>query len=126
MKRLLFTVSALIIACCLIVSCTKKNEVELAGNTPPPPCDTVNMKYSTDVVAILTANCYSCHAGNNPSSGIHLDSYVALKLYAGNGTLKGVINHDPGYPAMPEGGAKLSDCDINKIQSWINNGMQNN
>jgi hypothetical protein len=28
--------------------------------------------------------------------------------------------------AMPKGGGKLSDCDINKIRSWLNKGMLNN
>jgi hypothetical protein len=27
---------------------------------------------------------------------------------------------------MPQGGSKLADCDITKIERWITNGMLNN
>jgi hypothetical protein len=136
MKKVFIVASAFAVACLLIVSCSKKNDTTLSnpgggnngggGSNPPPTCDTVNMKYAANVVPILSGNCYSCHSGSNPSSGIRLDSYANLKSYASSGTLTGVINHSPGYPAMPEGGGKLSDCDINTIQDWINNGIQNN
>ena len=109
----------------LIISCSKSSEDQLT--TPAPTaCDTVNMTYSTDVLPILQANCYSCHGNGNAEGGEQLDSYEAVKDAAEDGDLLGVITHAAGYPPMPDGGGKLSDCDINKIRDWINRGATNN
>jgi uncharacterized membrane protein len=110
----------------LVISCSKSSEDKLNGNTGST-CDTVNMKYTTDVVPILQANCYSCHGEGNTagSGGISLDSYDNLKEYADNGILAGNITHAAGYVAMPYGLPKLPDCEINTILDWINRGSQN-
>lgn len=119
-----YAASALIV---IAIGCSKRSEDSFT-TTPPPTseCDTVNMKYTADVVPILSANCYSCHGNGNASAGVTLDSYAGVKFVAESGDLIGTITHASGYPAMPQGGAKLSDCDINKIKSWIANGTQNN
>ncbi|WP_158559193.1 c-type cytochrome [Deminuibacter soli] len=132
MKRVLVTAG--VAACALawlVTGCAKTNETELknegnGGDTTIVTCDTVNSKYSTAVQPILQANCYSCHANGNVNGGVTLGSYANVKQQATNGNLIGVITHASGYPAMPEGAPKLSDCDINKIRSWIANGAQDN
>jgi hypothetical protein len=118
--------SAGIIMFC-IMACSKENEQNLSGQTNTA-CDTVNMKYTTDVLPILQVNCYSCHGNGNTggSGGIDLDGYANLQKWAANGYLKGDITHASGFVGMPYGQPQLSDCDINKIISWINNGYQNN
>ena len=96
---------------------------------PPPACDTAGTTYSQDVVAILSVNCYGCHStANSPSmgAGIVLDEYDELKHRVDDGDLVGVINHAPGYPQMPKNAAKLSDCDIDKIEAWVNAGAPEN
>ncbi|SFO59771.1 Cytochrome C oxidase, cbb3-type, subunit III [Chitinophaga sp. YR627] len=134
MKKVFFSLIAVAIACStIIVSCSKSNEQDITnppgnggggggGNT----CDTVNMKYATDVLPILQSSCYSCHGNGNVSGGVSLGSYASVKTQADNGNLVGVITHAAGYPAMPQGGAKLSDCNINKIKAWIARGALNN
>lgn len=118
----------------LAYACTKGGDSP-AGPPDPPPgdggnntCDTVKQQYMADVVPILNANCYRCHGAttNSGSFGIVLEGYANLKPYAESGTLIGVITHANGFTPMPEDGGKLSDCNINKIRSWIANGMQNN
>lgn len=108
----------------LIISCSKTSEDKLAP--PASTCDTVNMTYLNDVAPILQANCYSCHATGNTISGIPLDNYEAVKNMADNGFLIGTITHTAGYVPMPENLPKLSDCDINIIQDWVNRGASNN
>ncbi len=113
------------------IGCSKSNDTTLANGgavTPPPACDTVNMKYAANVIPILQASCYSCHgAGSNGGSGgIILDNYANLKKWADNGTLVGAITHAAGFVPMPYGQAKISDCNINKIISWVKNGAENN
>jgi hypothetical protein len=91
-------------------------------------CDTTNVTYSVTVTGILSANaCLSCHGGTGASGGnIILDNYNSVKNYAQNGKLYGSISHSPGYSPMPQGGNKLSSCNILKIKKWIDRGMLNN
>jgi hypothetical protein len=107
-----------------ISSCTSDSKELLIPST----CDTVNMKYATDIVRILESNCYSCHGNGNTggSGGINLQNYTTLKKYADNGQLYGNISHAPGYVAMPYGLPKMDECLINKILDWINQGATNN
>ena len=116
----------------LIYACSKSSEDALTD--PPPPgggnnnnCDTANSEYMADVVPILSSYCYSCHgeSTNSGSMGIILEGYENLKAKADAGTLLGVITHASGFPPMPQDGTKLSDCNINKIRSWIDHGAQN-
>lgn len=110
----------------IALSCSKTSEQALDPSTSS--CDTVNMKYSANVVPILQSICYDCHSltTNGISGGIILEGYSNLKFRVDNGDLIGAITHAPGYTPMPFELPKLSDCDINTIRSWINNGAQNN
>jgi mono/diheme cytochrome c family protein len=131
MKKLLFPLFAIAIAfSTVIVSCSKDNEQDLSNENPPGgggnTCDTANMTYTANVLPIISASCYGCHANGSASGGVSLGSYASLKTQVDNGNLLHVINHDAGYPAMPQGGTKLSDCNINKIRAWINHGALNN
>jgi hypothetical protein len=92
------------------------------------PCDDVNVTFSTTVTPILHS-CLSCHSTSNAASsgsGIKLENYADVKVYVLNGKLMGAINHSSGYVAMPQGGGKLADCEINQLQKWIDNGTLNN
>jgi hypothetical protein len=131
MKKVLSTLAVVAI---LAYSCTKGGDSTGGGPIDPGPgpgnndCDTANSQYMADVVPILTNNCYRCHgsATNSGSFGIVLEGYTNIKPYAESGTLIGVITHADGFTPMPQDGGKLSDCNINKIRSWIAHGIQNN
>ncbi|HRQ50449.1 MAG TPA: cytochrome c [Agriterribacter sp.] len=118
MIRSLLYIWALIFFISVLGSCSKASEDVLM----PQQCDTVGMKYSRDILPIITANCYSCHANGIVNGDVSLDGYANLKIQAGNGNLIGVITHANGYPPMPDNGGKLSDCEINKIKAWIAGG----
>jgi len=109
-----------------VFSCRYDNEDELYGDAI---CDTSNVAYTNIVKPILTTNCLGCHSSSSAAtfgSGIKLEEYSDLMVQVNNGNLAGVITHSPGYPAMPRGGAKLDDCSIEKIMTWINSGAPNN
>jgi hypothetical protein len=90
-------------------------------------CDTTGITLSTDLNAILTANCFVCHGGNAAAGGgIQLEQYAVIKAYVDNGRLLSAITQDGNATPMPQGAAKLSDCNINKFRAWINNGAPNN
>lgn len=92
-------------------------------------CDLSNVTFSATVKPILQASCLSCHSNstaNGSGGGIRLENYSDVKVQAQNGKLMGTINHASGYQPMPQGGGKLSDCEISKLQKWIDNGTPNN
>jgi len=128
MKKVILCLS---MASVILVSCSKTNEVTESGSNSGNTgggntgCDTVNMKYATNVQPILAANCYDCHGNGSSESGVSLDSYSKVKQRVDNGQLLGVINHASGFPAMPYKRPKMSDCDINKIKGWVARGAKN-
>lgn len=85
------------------------------GNT----CDTTNVTYTATIKPILDAECNSCHSTASAQGGVILDSYSAVKDYAMSGTLLGVVKQEQGFSPMPKGGAKMSTCEITKIEIWI-------
>jgi hypothetical protein len=133
MKRLHYT-SLLLFATlfAILAACSGGSEEDPNPNPQPQPqpqpqqCDTNNVTFSATVAPILAANCYSCHSTAIATSGVVLDTYNGVKKQASNGTLIGVITHAPGFPPMPDGGGKLSDCNIAKIKKWIDAGAPNN
>lgn len=90
-------------------------------------CDTTGtISYTAKVVPILQQQCYSCHSGGSPSGGIQMGTYASDKAIAMNGKLYGTISHSAGYIAMPQGAAKMSDCQIATIKKWIDAGATAN
>jgi mono/diheme cytochrome c family protein len=89
-------------------------------------CDTNNFKFSTAVKPITEQYCKGCHNSAAPSAGIALDSYDGVKTVALNGRMLGAIKHLAGYKPMPQGGSKLSDCQVRQVEKWIAGGALNN
>lgn len=91
-------------------------------------CDTTDVKYSTHVVPILNQNCAlgGCHNTASKAAGVAYDTHAETLITVNNNKLMNTIKHVSGFSQMPKGGSKLSDCDINKIQIWINKGALNN
>lgn len=113
-----------LIAVAALSSCSKDNEYDLAA-TGNNTCDTNAVSYANTIVPIMNANCNVCHAGSNPSGGILTNTYQGLNAFS-SATLLGSIRHESGFSPMPNNAPKLSDCDINKITAWINQGKLNN
>jgi hypothetical protein len=121
-----FIVSFLLIAAALIYSGCYYDKAELVY-PQPAICDTVNMKYSADIVPILAANCYVCHGGTaSGSAGRKFDTHALLLTYVNSGELVKAITHTGGVTPMPYNLPKLPECTINKIKAWVNRGAPNN
>ena len=121
MKNALFVISTLLL---YITSCSKGSEDALQQR--PVDCDTTNMQYTADVLPVISAHCYGCHANGNNEGSISLDGYANTKRQADNGNLVGAISHADGYTPMPLNQPKLADCDVNKITAWVNAGAPEN
>lgn len=89
-------------------------------------CDSNNISYASGIKPITEKYCNGCHSSVSPSGGVSLDSYDGIRVVALNGKLVNVVNHNPGFPAMPQGGSKLSACQIRQIEKWVAAGAQNN
>lgn len=125
-KRLFLFLSA----CCLVflvTSCYYDNEVDLyPGNTVP--CDTTNVTYSQSIAPIMAANCNVCHnsTSSNGNPPVITTDYKGLSEVAKNGKLYNSVNWVDGKHNMPQGGSKLSPCDLAKINIWIAEGSFDN
>lgn len=85
-------------------------------------CDTTKFTYSADISKIMSSNCMSCHN----SGTVLLNSHSNVQTLALNGRLMGALKHLSGYQPMPNSTSFLSDCELKKIQKWIDNGAPNN
>lgn len=93
---------------------------------PKTDCNTDNITYSVNIVAVLQSNCYVCHSQAANLGGITLEGYNNLKTYVDNGRFLGAIRHEAGYSPMPQGAPQLLDCQIAQIEQWILDGAPNN
>jgi hypothetical protein len=117
--RLLLTILTLFV----LSGCYYDKEDLLYGGS----CDTTNVAYSTTITSLLNNyGCMGCHVGSNPSGGINLETYANVKTVVDNGKLYGSITHTTGFKPMPDGAAKMTTCDINKVKTWIDTGTLNN
>lgn len=94
------------------------------GNT----CDTTTMSYATDIKPITDQYCAtaSCHSSGVIAGGYNFSTHTGLKMAVTNNRLLGVINQQTGFSPMPQGMTKLTDCNINKITAWVNQGALDN
>ncbi|MTI31869.1 c-type cytochrome [Xanthovirga aplysinae] len=121
LEKLLVTSLALFLLC-FLNACTSDNEEELFEEET---CDLSSISYDLKVQPILSQYCFACHstqASSNSGAGIDLMDFDQLKIQVNNGSLLGSIKHDSNFSPMPKGGAKLSECEIETIQAWINAG----
>ncbi len=109
----------------ILSGCYKDNEEELYPNGD---CDTDSVSFSDEVWPVINNNCVICHTGAVAPVGLTMGNYDELTATIGAGPARflGAIKHESGYTPMPQGGAKLDDCTISKIEAWINDGMPDN
>ena len=117
----------LALLCALVImglnACYYDVEEELYPDTS---CDTVDMSYEMDIVPILSENCYECHSQAVNTANITLEGYQNVMEYVNDGRLLGAIKHLPGFSPMPKNAPKLVECNIEKIETWIESGAPDN
>jgi hypothetical protein len=120
MKSQLFLLTMILVSGCYY----DKEELLYPGsaNCTVPATST----FAVDVLPLLNKRCNSCHAGSSPSAGIVLDSYTEVMKYVNNGSLMGSINQTSAYSPMPKNSGKMSACEIEKIQKWVDSSALNN
>lgn len=115
----------LVAAVLLLEGCYYDNEATLYPGSAN--CDTtVPSTFNNDVLPLLNAQCNSCHSGASPSAGIKLDTYPEVMKSVNNNSLMGSIQYASGFSPMPKNAGKMTSCQIQKIQNWVDAGAQNN
>ena len=89
-------------------------------------CNAAVFTYSGAVRPLLDAKCVGCHGAVSPSGGVNLSDYNNTRTWALNGKLYGSVAHQTGYSPMPKNGTKISDCEIQQVQQWVQAGAPNN
>ncbi len=115
MKKLILLTPFILVS---VFSCTKDS------TTTNTNCVTSNMKFSSDIKPLIVSNCNgsSCHNATDKASNIDLSAYAGIKAIANSGRLISTINSG----SMPKNASKLSQCNIDKIQSWVTAGALDN
>lgn len=91
------------------------------------PCEFTEVSYAIDVVPILELQCNgACHNSVDRRGNIVLDTHSDILPYLNDGSFIGSIIHTAGFEVMPPGGQKIPDCEIQKLQFWVDNGAPNN
>ncbi len=90
-------------------------------------CDTNNVTYNGTIRPLLTSKCAgsSCHDASSPANNMDLTNYAGAYSIANDGSLAGSIQHQTDYTAMPPN-QWLSQCEIDQILIWIQDGAPNN
>jgi hypothetical protein len=127
-KRDIFSLAVQVLFISIMLSlssCYYDKEEALYG--AGPACDTTGVTYSSHINSILNNNgCVGCHSGASPSGNINLQGYTNVKNLAVTGRLYGAVSHSPGFSPMPQGGNKISNCEISRLKAWIDAGAPNN
>lgn len=84
-------------------------------------CDSSNASFAEVIWPMMELNCTGCHNQSYPGGGIVIEGYDDLVALAENGSLMGSVRWEAEYAKMPLS-KQLSDCDINLLQKWINEG----
>jgi cytochrome c5 len=109
----------------LLSSCAYDNAADIVK--PRQACTTPStVSYALHISPLLDRNCRSCHSATLLSGNVNLDNLAEIQTRARTGQLMGVVTHAPGFLQMPQGGAKLSDCDIALLQQWVTAGAPSN
>lgn len=126
MNRILKTIMFLIVV--LTTGCFYESEEKLYP-VNPADCELTIVTFSGTIKPILQTNCFACHSNSNylnSGGGIKLENHADIKTMAESGKLMGAVKHESGFIPMPKDGGKLTDCEINKLQKWVDNGILNN
>lgn len=114
---------------CLMLTCLislSSCSYDVAEDIDPEMCDTVEVSFAQSIQPILSGSCLPCHDAASNAGGITLDTYGSVATVVTGGRLVGAIRQETGFIPMPRNAAQLSDCNIDLIVAWIDQGALNN
>lgn len=126
-KALLPVVSSCLVLLAILYSSCLKDKGRLQGVVTQTFCDSLNVKYSTDIQPIIQTQCIDpgCHSAGGGSSGYDISTYTFLKSFADQGRIRARVIDGATNGWMPSTGP-LSLSDRQKIDCWLQDGAPNN
>jgi mono/diheme cytochrome c family protein len=118
-----FLVPILLLSIAMISGCFYDSEEDLY---PDATCDTVDVSYANDIKPIINNSCIVCHSAAANQGNVILEGHASLLKYVDDKSFLGSVQQISRFSPMPQGAPKISDCNIAKIESWINAGSPNN
>ncbi|MFZ4428398.1 MAG: hypothetical protein ACOYOO_14670 [Saprospiraceae bacterium] len=88
-------------------------------------CDLNAVTYSGTIAPLMAKYCNGCHSGTTPQGNIRTGNYNALKMLSNRPSFMGSMRHLAGFSPMPRNAAKLSTCQLDQIQKWLDLGAKN-
>jgi hypothetical protein len=95
------------------------------SNCEEAACDSTHVRYTGNIDHIFTDYCNGCHNSTvypNPRSFSTLDLIRKAVLADPERFLRS-IRYDAGSKAVMPPTFQMNDCDLHKIEAWVNNGM---
>lgn len=89
-------------------------------------CDTTVFTFSGAVQPVINTYCRGCHNSASAGAGYNFETHAGVASAVSANRLLGAVKHQAGFVAMPQGGSKLSDCQIKQLEKWIIAGALNN
>ncbi|MDZ4822638.1 MAG: c-type cytochrome domain-containing protein [Flavobacteriales bacterium] len=96
------------------------------NNSCTADCDTTNVTFAAWIAPLISNYCEGCHSGNTPSGTLSLTNYDEIKAAALDSSMLHSLMGTGGYEPMPYQSEPLSECQIDMIEIWINDGAPNN
>lgn len=122
------TISIVFAIAGICIGCGPKSDEPTTSTTSSTSSTAV--AYS-DVQAIFTKSCVSCHSDNGPKAGISLasyDSFMKSNAVAAGDPANSLIIHalrgTDGKKKMPMGAPSLPEAEIKKVEDWIKAGAK--
>ena len=104
--------------CICFSGCEKNVEEDHESNTVD--CSAVETYYNENVAPILSSNCSGCHSGITASAGLALDSNTSVYSAIKSGNVLDRVNRNSGDNGfMPQGGQKLSNANLDILQTFF-------
>ena len=83
-------------------------------------CSSIETYYTENVAPILSSNCNGCHSGTTAAAGLALDSYTSVYSAIKSGNVLDRVNRNSGDNGfMPQGGQKLSNANLDILQTFF-------
>ena len=89
----------------------------------PGFCNSVEVSYSRDIVPFIELRCATpgCHIPGGTGNG-DLTTYEGVKAKVDNGSLVRRVLEIGDMPGVGD----LTECELDKLRSWIDDGAENN
>ncbi|MGY8764212.1 MAG: hypothetical protein ACKVLE_05695 [Fidelibacterota bacterium] len=109
------TITITLLLCICFSGCEKNVEEDHEIKTVD--CSAVETYYNENVAPILSSNCAGCHPGQG---GLSLDSYTSVYSAIKSGNVLDRVNRNSGENGfMPQGGQKLSNANLDILQTFF-------